>query len=69
MHIASKEKKGYNIGRKVPPIEDNPTFDKWEVEESFVKSWIINSMTNKLISHFVQCGTAKKFGMQLKGAI
>lgn len=44
---------------KVAPKEDDPFFDKWEAKDVLVKSWLINSMTNKLVSHFVQCGTAK----------
>ena len=60
MHIAGKRKKGYIIGRKAAPAENNPSYDEWEVEDALVKSWLINSMTNKLMVHFVQCGTAKE---------
>ena len=60
MHIAGRRKKGYIIGRKVAPTENDPSYDEWEAEDVLVKSWLINSMTDKLMTHFVQCGTAKE---------
>ena len=60
MHIANRRKKGYITGRKVAPAENNPNYDEWEAEDVLVKSWLINSMTDKLMAHFVQCETAKE---------
>ena len=59
MYIAGKMKKGYITGRNAAPKEDDPSYDQCEAEDALVKSWLINSMTEKLMSHFVQCGTAK----------
>ena len=53
MHIAGRRKKGYITGRKATPAENNPSYDEWETEDALVKSWLINSMTNKLMTHFV----------------
>ena len=60
MHIAGRKKKGYITGRKIAPSESDPNYDEWEAEDALVKSWLINSMTTNLMSHFVQCGTAKE---------
>lgn len=60
IHIARKEKKGYIIGRKVASNDNDPAYVKWEVEDALVKSWLINSMTDKLISHFFQYETTKE---------
>ena len=38
MHIAGKKKKGYIIGRKVAPTEDDPSYDECEAENALVKS-------------------------------
>jgi vacuolar-type H+-ATPase subunit I/STV1 len=59
MHIAGRRKKGYINGRKAAPAESDPSYDDWEAEDALVKGWLINSMTDKLMTHFVQCGTAK----------
>lgn len=60
MHIAGRRKKGYINGRKAVPTESDPNYDEWEAENALVKSWLINSMTDKLMAHFVQCGTTKE---------
>ena len=60
MHIAGRKKMGYITGRKAAPAEDDPDYDEWEAENALVKSWLINSMSENLMSHFVQCGTAKE---------
>ncbi|RVW34157.1 hypothetical protein CK203_092843 [Vitis vinifera] len=60
MHIAGRKKKGYIIKRKVALAQDDPNHDEWEAEDTLVKSWLINSMTNQLMSHFAQCGMAKE---------
>ena len=60
MHIVGKKKKGYITGTKVAPVENDPNYDEWKVEDVLVKSWLINSMIDKLMSHFLQCGTAKE---------
>ena len=60
MHIAGRKKKGYIIERKVALAQDDPNHDEWEAEDTLVKSWLINSMTNQRMSHFAQCGMAKE---------
>lgn len=60
MYIAGKKKKGYLTGRKVVPKEDDPSFEEWDSEDKTVKSWLINSMNQTLMAHFVQYGTAKE---------
>ncbi|RVW69926.1 hypothetical protein CK203_061910 [Vitis vinifera] len=53
MSIDGRKKKGYITGRKVASVEDDPNYNEWEVEDALVKSWLINSMTDQLMSHFV----------------
>ena len=53
MHIVGRRKKGYIIGRKVALAENDPSYDEWEAEDALVKSWLINSMIDKLMTHFV----------------
>ena len=60
MHIASRKKKGYITWSKAAPIEYDPNYDEWEAEDALVNSWLINSMTSQLMSHFVRCGLAKE---------
>ena len=60
MHIAGRKKKGYITRRNVAPIEDDSNYDEWDAEGALVQSWLINSMTDQLMSHFMQCGTAKE---------
>ena len=60
MQIVGRRKKGYITWSKTAPVENNPSYDEWEAEDAQVKSWLINSMTDKLITHFVQCGMAKE---------
>ena len=60
MHIAGRKKKGYITRRNVAPVEDDSNYDEWNAEDALVQSWLINSMTDQLMSHFMQCGTAKE---------
>ena len=53
IHFIGRKKKGYIIGREITLAEDDTDYDEWEAKNVLVKSWPINSMTNKLISHFV----------------
>lgn len=53
-------KKGYIIGSKVAPNNDDRTYDKWEVKDALVKSWLINSMIDKLMSQFIYCRITKE---------
>ena len=59
-HIWSQIMEMHIAGRKVAPVENDSSYDEWKAEDALVKSWLINSMTDKLMAHFVQCGTAKK---------
>ena len=53
MHIDGRRKKGYITERKAAPTENYPSYDEWETEDALVKSCLINSMTDKLMAHFV----------------
>ena len=53
MHIAGRRKKGYITRRKAAPVENDLSYDGWEAKDALVKSWLINSMNDKLIAHFV----------------
>lgn len=44
---------------KVVPKEDDLNYDKLKTKNALVKSKIINFRKHKLMSHFVQCDTAK----------
>ena len=60
MHIIGKRNKRYNTRRKAAPVENDPSYDEWEVVDSMIKSWLINSMNDKPMAHFVQCRKAKE---------
>ena len=59
-HIWSQIMEMHIAGRKVAPVENDSSYDEWKAEDALDNSWLINSMTDKLMAHFVQCGTAKK---------
>ncbi|XP_071933922.1 uncharacterized protein [Coffea arabica] len=58
--LLEEKKKGYINGKKAAQAVYDSSYDEWEAEDSLVKSWLINSMSDNLISHFVQCGTSKE---------
>ena len=60
IQISSRRKKGYIIGRKPTPVENYLSYDEWEAEDALIKSLLINSMIDKLMAHYVQCGMAKE---------
>ena len=68
MHVTGRRKKGYITRRKVAPTENDPSYDEWEAKDALVKSWLINSMTDKLMAHFEQCGKAKEVWDVVKGS-
>lgn len=58
--LLEKKKKSHIIGKKFAQKVDDPAYDKWKGKDALVKFWLINSMTDKLISNFVQCETTKR---------
>ena len=53
MPIVDRRKKGCITGRKVVLTDNDLNYDEWKVEDVSVKSWLINSMTDKMMAHFV----------------
>lgn len=60
INIVVGKKKSYIIGSKVVLNNDDPTYDKCEDEDVLIKSWLIDPMTDKLMSCYVQCGILKE---------
>lgn len=49
MQITKRKKRGYITGRNSIPKKDDPTNGEWEVDDALVKSWLLNSLTDKLV--------------------
>lgn len=59
MHITGRKKRTHIFCELTLPKEDDSTYGEWVADDAIVKSWLINSMTDALVAHFVQFDTAK----------
>ncbi|KAJ8638947.1 hypothetical protein MRB53_015641 [Persea americana] len=60
MYISRKDKLGYITGDSPQPLEIDPFFRKWRIENAIVQGWLINSMEPSLIGNFIRFPTAKQ---------
>lgn len=58
--IRSKGKMGYLNGKITEPLETDPTYDKWEAENSTVMSWLVHSMKPEISQGYLFLRTAKE---------
>ncbi|KAJ1421360.1 Gag-polypeptide of LTR copia-type [Sesbania bispinosa] len=56
--LQGKEKEDYITGNAKEPEKEDPTHQKWKLENSLVMSWLISSMTHETGENFMYYGTA-----------
>ncbi|KAJ1416489.1 Gag-polypeptide of LTR copia-type [Sesbania bispinosa] len=58
--LQGKGKEGYIIGDSKSPKKGDPNLNKWQLENSLVMSWLLNTMTNEIGKNFMYYDTAKE---------
>ena len=59
LYVKGQEKLKHITGRPQPPAVTDALYRKWEVDDSIVKGWLINSLEIKLRGSFIRYPTAK----------
>jgi transposase InsO family protein len=59
VHLKSRDKIGYVNGEKPQPNPTDPGYDRWQIEDSTVKGWLLNSLDPGLLGNFFRFNTAK----------
>ncbi|RVW14354.1 hypothetical protein CK203_097441 [Vitis vinifera] len=60
MYILGKDKPRYINGDLPQPLETDPYFRKWWIENAIVNGWLINSMESSLVRNFICFPTTKQ---------
>ena len=60
MYILGKDKPRYINGDLPQPLETDPSFRKWWIENAIVNGWLINSMESSLVGNFIRFPTTKQ---------
>lgn len=55
-----KERRSTSLGNSKQPDEGDPNLQKWQLENSLVMSWLLNTMTNEIGENFLYYDTAKE---------
>lgn len=58
--LQGKGKEGYISGDPKQPEQEGPNLKKWQLENSLVMSWLLNTMTNEIGENFMYYDTAKE---------
>jgi gag-polypeptide of LTR copia-type len=58
--VKGRDKMKHLTGNPPPPAPTDTLFQKWDVDDSIVKGWLINSLDPKLQSTFIRYPTAKE---------
>lgn len=58
--LQGKGKEGYITGDSKSPEKGDPNLNKWQLENSLVMSWLLNTMTNEIGENFLYYDTAKE---------
>jgi gag-polypeptide of LTR copia-type len=58
MYIKAREKMKHIT--EAPPATTDPTFKRWDIDDTIVKGWICNSLYANLYGKFLRCPTAKE---------
>lgn len=53
LYVKGRERLKHITGEPPPPTEKDPLYKKWEVDDSVVKGWLINSLEVKLRGSFI----------------
>ena len=59
LFIRGRGKIDYLNGTKQAPKFDDPTYHVWDVENSMILSWLVNSMESKIGQTYMYLKTAK----------
>ena len=59
LYLKARGKMGHLDGRVTAPSTTDPGYDRWEIENSVIMSWLINSMVPELGESFYRMKTAK----------
>ena len=60
MYIWGRGKIGYLTGTTSAPDSKDPLYDIWDVENSMVMMWLVNSMEEEISSNYMCFSTAKE---------
>ena len=60
MKLSMKDKLGYIDGSTLKPLAAASTYRKWQMEDSSVKDYMIESMDPSLVGNFLPFSTAKE---------
>ncbi|XP_022883134.1 uncharacterized protein LOC111399882 [Olea europaea var. sylvestris] len=60
MVIRRRGRLGYVTGTTIEPDESDPTYATWDVQNSMVMSWIVNSMEKDIRESYLYYSTAKE---------
>jgi len=58
--LQGKGKERYILGDPKQPEKGDPNLQKWQLENSLVMSWLLNTMTNEIGENFMYYDTAKE---------
>jgi gag-polypeptide of LTR copia-type len=59
LYIKGQEQMRHLKGIPPPPLTTDPLYQKWETDDTIVKSWLINSLETQLRGSFIRYPTAK----------
>ena len=59
LYLKGRGKMGHLDGRISAPTTTDPGFDKWEIENSIIMAWLINSMVPEIGEGFYRMKTAR----------
>ncbi|KAI5448575.1 hypothetical protein KIW84_015834 [Lathyrus oleraceus] len=60
MYLRGRGKIGYIIGDKKQPDKADADYDTWDVENSMVMTWLVNSMDEEICANYLCKDTAKE---------
>lgn len=60
IYLQGKGKEGYITGDSKCPKKGDSNLEKWQLENSLVMSWLLNTMTNEIGENFMYYDTAKE---------
>lgn len=60
MYVKGRDKMKHITDNPPPPSPIDPLFQRWDIDDTIVKGWLINSLDPRLQSTFIQYPTAKE---------
>ena len=60
MYIRGRGKIGYLNGETKAPQKEDPTYAKWDAENSMIMAWLVNSMDEDISANYMCYPTAKE---------